>query len=442
MLLSRWSPVRLEKGRALRGFRSANATLNRMRMEEVEVAADGHIAAPPERPWVFGLLIAPLAVLSNGLIGGALFYLLLKQGVGAARAGGIVAFLNLPQTIYFLWSPITDFWIRRRTWLMVAATAAAVVMLTAFHQSSLASPWAVALMFLSACLGQLVVASCGGMMGTLHSEANRRQASSFYQSGSLAFGALALFVLVGLSERLRLGALGWIMAAMIALPSLAAMAAPEQRTVGGVGARQTLAQIWHEFKATFLRWDAIPYTLIILFPMASGAMMELLPGLAKDYQISSQQVAWLNGLGGALLMAAGALSATLVSAQVRATVAYLTAGLANAATLAVLAVGPLKPMVYFAGTVLFLFTIGAGYALSTAVVLEFMGGSGKSGSARYSIINSLLNVPVVYMVWIDGKSYGLWGARAMPAADAIVSAVGASILLLYFLSRRNVKTMA
>jgi hypothetical protein len=108
----------------------------------------------------------------------------------------------------------------------------------------------------------------------------------------------------------------------------------------------------------------------------------------------------------------------------------------------VLAVGPLKPMVYFAGTVLFLFTIGAGYALSTAVVLEFMGGSGKSGSARYSIINSLLNVPVVYMVWIDGKSYGLWGARAMPAADAIVSAVGASILLLYFLSRRNVKTMA
>jgi hypothetical protein len=410
-----------------------------MDMGEVEGKAAVIHAAERERPWVFGLLIAPLAVLANGLIGGALFFLLLKQGIGAARASGIVAFLNLPQTIYFLWSPITDFLIRRRTWLMVAATAAAAVMLTAFHQSSLASPWAVGLMFLSACFGQLIVAGCGGMMGTLHSEVNRRRASSFYQSGSLAFGALALSVLVGLSERLQLGTLGWIMAAMIALPSLAALAAPEQRTVGGVGVKQTIFQIWHEFKGTFLRWVAIPYTLTILFPMASGAMIQLLPGLAQDYHISGEQVAWINGPLAALLMAAGALSAALVSTRVRATVAYPAAGLMNAAVLAVLWLGPMRPMVYFTGTILFLFTIGVGYALSTAVVLEFMGGSGKSGSARYSILNSLLNVPVVYMVWIDGKSAGRWGTRAGFGTDVVLSTVGALILLAYFLSRRNVQ---
>jgi len=398
-------------------------------------------AAVPERPWVFGLLIAPLAVLSNGLISGALFFLLLKQNVDVGRAAGIVAFLNLPQTLYFLWSPITDFWIRRRTWLMVASVAAAAVMLTAFHQASLASPWAVALMFLSACFGQLVVAGCGGMMGTLHSEAGRRRASSFYQSGSMAFGALAMSALVVLSERMKLGALGWIMAAMIALPSLAALAAPEQRTVGGVGVRQTFAQIWHEFKVTFLRWRAIPYTLIVLFPMASGAMIGLLPGFAKFYQITDQQMAWLNGLGGALLMAAGALSATLVSTKIRASVAYLTSGLVNAAVLAVLWLGPLQPLVYLAGTVLFLFTIGVGYALSTAVVLEFMGGSGKSGSARYAIINSMLNVPVVYMAKIDGFSAGRWGTRAGPGADVVISTIGALILLTYFLTRPTEKQL-
>jgi hypothetical protein len=246
-------------------------------------------------------------------------------------------------------------------------------------------------------------------------------------------------VLVVLSARLRLGLLGWIMAAMIVLPSLAALAAPEQLKVGGVGVKKTLAQIWHEFKETFLRWEAIPYTLIVLFPMASGAMIGLLPGFAKFYQITDQQMAWLNGVGGALLMAAGAISATLVSTKVRATVAYLTSGLINAAVLAVLWLGPLRPAVYLVGTVLFLFTIGVGYALSTAVVLEFMGGSGKSGSTRYSIINSLLNVPVVYMAKIDGFSAGRWGTRAGPGADVIISTIGALILLAYFLTRRNGK---
>jgi hypothetical protein len=85
----------------------------------------------------------------------------------------------------------------------------------------------------------------------------------------------------------------------------------------------------------------------------------------------------------------------------------------------------------------FLFTIGACYAFLTAVVLEFLGGSGKSGSARFSIISSLANIPVAYMVLIDGKGYARWGARAMPGTDAILGTVGGTILLAYFLSRRS-----
>ncbi len=122
----------------------------------------------------------------------------------------------------------------------------------------------------------------------------------------------------------------------------------------------------------------------------------------------------------------------LFPSRVRAPIAFLIATLVNAATLAVLVLGPLRPAVYFAGTVLFLFTVGACYALFTAVILEFLGVSGKSGSGRYSIVNSLANVPVVYMIWLDGQGYAHWGPRGMPATDAIVSAVGATILLAHF----------
>jgi PAT family beta-lactamase induction signal transducer AmpG len=322
---------------------------------------------------------------------------------------------------------------------MLAAAAAAAAQLVAFHQPHLASSRAVGFMFLGLCFGGLVVAACGGMMGTLRSEKSRRLAASFYQSGSLAFGGLAVFLLVSLADLLRLGSLGWIVAAMIALPSLFALAAPSQSVLGEHSAREATSRFWQEFRSTFLRWEAIPYTLLITFPMCSGAMIGLLPGLAADYGVSGRQVAWMNGVAGALLMAAGAMSASLIPIRIRAPIAFLLAGFVNAAALAVLALGALRPSVYFTSTVLYLFTIGACYALFTGVALEFLGGSGKSGSSRYAIINSLGNLPVAYMAYLDGRSYAHWGPRAMPGADAVLSAVGATLLLAHFVVSRRRK---
>lgn len=394
-------------------------------------------AAPREHPWLFNFLSAPDAVLTIGLINGALSYLLRNEGVAAARAASIVALLSLPHAIYFLWGPLTDFWMRRRTWLMLMAAAAAATLIVAFHRSTLAATEAIALLFLAAFFGEFTVAACGGIMGTLRSEANRRRAGSFYQSGSLAFGGIAVFLLVALAARLPLGALGWIAAAMVMLPSLAAFAAPPQPERSAEPVRATVARIGREFRATFLRWDAVPYTLLITFPMCSGAMIGLLPELARDYGVTGSQVAWTNGLASALLTAAGAFAASLTPLRIRAPIAFLLAGLVNAATLALLALGPLRPAVYFAGTALFLFTIGACWAFFTGVALEFLGRSGKSGSARYAIINSLGNLPVAYMSWLDGRGYAHGGARAMPGTDAAVSAAGATLLLAWFLLSRR-----
>jgi MFS transporter, PAT family, beta-lactamase induction signal transducer AmpG len=404
---------------------------------DLEQAAGQEASVTKERPWLFGLLIAPNAVLAYGIIAGVLSYLLRKQGVDIGRSSQIIALLILPQTIYFLWSPITDFWIRRRTWLIVGAVASALTLAAAFHGRRLDTPLAVTLMFLSACFGQLIVSSCGGMMGTLRSEVTRRKASSVYQAGALAFGALGVFVLAHLSERMGIGPLGWVAAALIALPAFAAFAAPEQPQEQGHGISQTFAQIWHEFKTTFLRWRAVPYTLTMLFPMASGALIGLLPGIAQDYHVSGQQMAWMNGLAGALLTGSGSLAATLIPARIRASVAYLSVCLLNQILLVILWLGPLTPSTYFVGATLYLFTIGTCYALFTAVVLEFLGQSGKSGSGRYSIINSLGNVPVVYMTALDGRGGKLWGARGLAATDAVVGAIGATILLAYFLTRKR-----
>lgn len=391
----------------------------------------------PDRPWLFGCLIAPDAVISLGLVSGALTFLLRNEGVDPARAAGISALISLPHAIYFLWGPMTDFWFQRRTWVVIAAAASAVALFAAFHLSRLGSTAGVALLLVAASLAVLVPAACGGMMAALHSERHRRLASSAYQTGSLVIGAAAVFTITDFSGSLSAAAIGAIVAAILFLPSLAAFAAPSQAVVSEHTPRQTLLLILRECKATFWRWEAIPYILIVAGPQGSGALIGLLPELARDYSVSSTQVAWINGAGGALLTAAGAIAASLIPARIPVPVSCLICCLLNAAATAILALAPTVPAVYLTGTVCFLFTVGASYALVTAVILEFLGRSGKSGSGRYSLVNSLANVPVFYMTLLDGFGYSHGGPRGMPGIDALVSASAAFLLLAYFLFCRK-----
>ena len=105
--------------------------------------------------------------------------------------------------------------------------------------------------------------------------------------------------------------------------------------------------------------------------------------------------------------------------------------------LAVLWLGPLRPSTYYLGVTLYLFTIGTCYSMFTAVLLEFLGHSGKSGSGRYSIINGMGNVPVIYMYALDGWGGNKWGPRGLAATEAVVGGVGALILLAYFMTPKK-----
>jgi MFS transporter, PAT family, beta-lactamase induction signal transducer AmpG len=416
-------------------------------MNEIEAVGAEVLLDPPvmggpvvhERPWLFSLLIAPSAVLMNGVIqGGVLAYLLSQQGIGSGGQSHLIGLLALPTSLYFLWSPITDFFVRRRTWLLFGGLFAAVLMAAGFHQKNLSSSGAVVLMLLSACLSQLVVSSCGGMMGAMRIERSRRVAGSFYQAGSMGFGALAAWVLVWLSSRANRDVLGLTAAALIGVPALFALFAPTQETIATGTFSDTMRRIWIELKATFFRWEALPYALCMVFPMASGSAVGLLSGVAKQYGVSGDSVAWMNGLLGGLLMAGGSATAAILPAKMRAAVMYMIVALVNCATLCILWLGPLRPSTYYLGVTLYLFTVGICYAMFTAVVLEFLGHSGKSGSGRYSIINSLGNVPVLYMLTLDGWGGDKWGARGLSGTEAVVGAVGAVILLVYFLSRKQV----
>lgn len=391
-----------------------------------------------ERPWIFGFLIAPSAVVANGVIqGGVLAYLLSQQGMGSGEQAKLIQRLALPTTLYFLWSPVTDFFVRRRTWLVLGSLVAAVFMAIAFRQPHLSSRASLLLIFISACCSQLVVSSCGGMMGALHSDATRKTAGSVYQAGSMGFGALSAWGLLWFSSRTTQANLGLLAAACIALPTVMILFAPKQDEIADGRLADTMRRVWAECKETFWRPSAIPYILCMTFPMASGAAIGLLTGVAKAYGVSGDSVAWMNGLGGGLLTAAGATIMALIRYRMSAALMYMVVALINCMMAGILWLGPLNPTTYYVGSTLYFLTVGACYAMFTAVVLEFLGASGKSGSGRYSVINSLGNLPVLYMMRVDGWGADRWGARGLAGAEAVVGGAGALILLVYLLFSKS-----
>jgi hypothetical protein len=67
-------------------------------------------------PWFFSLLILPLGIVVVGFNFTALPFLLAQAGVPVDRIASISSIINLPGVIGFLFAPVVDIKLRRRTW--------------------------------------------------------------------------------------------------------------------------------------------------------------------------------------------------------------------------------------------------------------------------------------------------------------------------------------
>ena len=388
---------------------------------------------PP--PALFGFLTLPYGLVMNGILGTVISFLLRAEGVGVPRISQIVAIVGLPGMLYFLWSPLTDFWLKRKNWFVLSAALSAATLVAAFGMKDLGGTKAVVLLFVAAMFAMLTSACLGGLMAAVVPEDRKTTFSSYYQAGSLCAGALGGGGLLWLSQHAGWGRLrvALVAAFFITVPAMMAWLIDEPDVVAHLGGAASRAKaMGREFAATFFSWRALPALLLLAAPGGSGAAINLLGGLAKDYGVSADQVAWVNGLASAFLTAAGAMMVVLLPKRLDARIGYPAAGLVNAACLLVMVMGKLSPMTYVVGALLYMFSVGAAYALFTALVLQVMGDAGASGGSRYAMLVSLGNLPVAYMAWVDGIGYKWWGPRGLPGIDMVVSGGIAILFLVWF----------
>jgi MFS transporter, PAT family, beta-lactamase induction signal transducer AmpG len=384
-------------------------------------------------PWLFAILNVPHAVVTGGVTGTLLSFLLRQQGVAPHAIANQRAFLLLPTSLFFLWSPVSDFLLRRKTWVLLATAASSLTVMLALETRSYAGKSAVTLLWTSSCLILLGSAAVGGLISLLMRQDQKTRVGCFLQAGNLAGGALSGGGLLLLATHVSKLTLGLAAAALTFIPVLPVLWFDERPVAKrGKGFGEEMVMMGREFKKTFLRLSALPAVLLLVSPLGSGGAIGILSSIATDYGVSGNQVAWTNGLMGGVLTFAGAAAMALMPAHFDIRMAYAVTGLVNAGVLGVFCFGTPRPWMYIVGSGLFLFTVGACWAMYSALVLKIVGAPGRSGCGRYAMGVSLANLPVVYMAALDGWGAKWFGPKGLPGMDMAVSGVGSLAFLAWF----------
>lgn len=386
-------------------------------------------------PWVFVLMPLPYGIFL-GYIQTPLPYLLRQVGYPVDQIGSMVAFVLLPMALYFLWSPVVDFWLRRRTWMITLSAVSGAMLMSAIlllaHHTNLAT-W---LLFGGLSVNLMTTACGGGLLALTQTEQGKPKAAAWMQGGMLAAQALGGATLLYFSKHLSVPLTCLIAGLLVSVPAAIALTIPEPppQTRDFL---KTCAVMGREIRETLFSWKSLPGLLLLVSPVGSGSAQSLYAAMAKDYAVGERGVMLLNGLLGGVLTMLGAFLAVGAPAHWDRRVLYGVAGVACATSGIFLALAPMRPMEYFFGVGLYMLTTGMCYAFFLGVVMYTLGDAGKSASSRYTILVSLGNLPVVYMTKVEGWGYGLFGPRAVPGLDAAGNLLVAACVAAWVLSQRR-----
>ena len=384
-------------------------------------------------PWVFSLLILPLGMI-YGFDVTALPFLLAKAGVPVDRIASVSAIAGLPGVLGLFIAPIVDIKLRRRTWLTIGTFGTAIAaciyfpLIGASHLILMT-----ALIFAGGMVTFLVMAACGGLMVRMLTSADQSKAGAWIQVGILGGGALSGAIVIWLAVRMPLVAAGFCFAVLTVLVAYIPFTIPEPAPEPSPWFRGRLAaigkEIWALARSRERRWGS----LLLLSPCATGAAQSLLPAIASHYGVGGSGVMWINGIGGGVALALGALCSTLIPANWDRRFTYAAAGVTNALA-AILLLAANRPAVYLAGTAFYLATEGLCAARSVALIVEIVGPEARDVSTLYSLLNAAVSLPIAYVTWLEGLGFRYFGMHGLLWTDAGLNLLVFGIVATVFIS--------
>jgi len=372
---------------------------------------------PP--PWLFGLSNIPFGV-ASGYTSVAMPFILRQAGVPMSTIGGVSAAVLVPLSWQFLWAPMLDVGLRRRTWLLLTAALGALLLAASLLLKLPGQIWP----FEVCCvLGQgltgLVSASNGALVATQVPPEFHGRASGWLNAAYLGGNAIGGGLVIQLGDTLTPQLVALSLGLLTFLPALAVLLLDEplrpRRRAGEVFPAM-LRDVWGT-ASTRRGWTGI---LFCLAPVSTPALLDLFSAVGGDYGASSGTVEFTMGYGSGLLTAAGALLSGPLLDRVDKRRAYLFSGALIAIVDVAMSCAPPNPVTYIVGTLAYSLVAGLCFAAFTAVVLEIIGKVDRSAATQYTLFDAAGNLATSYLAWLDGHGYDLFKAHRLPGTSGLL----------------------
>jgi MFS transporter, PAT family, beta-lactamase induction signal transducer AmpG len=380
-----------------------------------------------------------LSGFSFGLVGGFILFAL-PQALAARRVSevtiaSITALAISPGFFSFLASPVLDVWFSRRAYALALITTSAVLVGTAVLLFDHLLLLRIVTLAAFAAI-ELSYSALGGWLSTVSGKDNENQLGAWLTVSNVSgFGTMAL--LGGeLIRRLPARLSGISIACLILLPVLIFLwipaPGPDRRLAG-----ESFRAFWADVFALFRRRDVLVGIALFVAPCATFSLTNMLGGFGSDFAASPRAVGLLGGIGSVAAGVCGSLLLPILARRMRLRPLYLTIGAVGVVfTLLVL----LLPRVVWSFA---LAVIGQNIfqslavACSIAICFEIMGQDNPLAATNFAIFSAAYNMPIAYMLIVDGWGYGRWGVTGAFAVDACVGALACLLLglLLLFVYR-------
>jgi MFS family permease len=372
------------------------------------------------KAWRFALASAPYGSF-NGLVAVGLPYVLRQRGIAIERIAIIEALVQAPSIWFFLWGPVVDLGLRRRTWIMLLSVVSALFAAAALGLADGSVRSLTALFVLASVFAQPVSSAIGGLVATVVPNDQRGRTAGWSQAGIFVAGVVTGGIAIWCSGRVSVGIAALIAALLIFTPSLAALVIDEPRPQIENLARHFRAMLL-DVRASLARRDVWIGLLFFLSPIGAGALMNLFSAIASEFHASASVIIATVALGG-VLTPAGSLIGGVICDRFDRWLVYPIAGLTAALSAGVMTIAPLSPGAFVFGAASYALTIGFCYAAFLALAFQLVGANSAASGTRFTLFMAAVNVPVVYMLRLDGWGHARFGVRGMLAVDALSNLV-------------------
>jgi len=365
------------------------------------------------------VLIIPFGLVT-GFISVTLGYLLGKAGVKAEGVAALVAVSFIPQTWKFLWAPVADLTLSRKSWYALSAVFSGIGLaaLGAIPPVGSSLPLMSAVAFGASLATTFLAMSVESLMAYGTPDAERGRAGGWFQAGNLGGfgigGGAALWIAEHSSQVWLPGATLGVVCVLCCI-ALVFIQEPEKferppRVLGSI------VQVVRDISSVVRSRPGFLALLICFLPIGTGAATNLWAAIAADWRAPAGTVALVTGALGGVASAIGCLVGGYWCDRMDRKKAYWVFGIVQSACAIAMAISPRTEFVYIAYVMLYAFISGLTYAAFSAVVLEAIGHG--AAATKYNVFASLSNMPIAYMTLVEGWAHTRWGASTMLWTEA------------------------